>query len=320
MADGEITFTISAAGVEKIVSGAAGLAGQTYGVTVYEAVLTCTAAAAPASKTVALDDSYMGDWGAITAVPVTEFAGMSGDVTVTLKYEVESGYDYYLLKPMDLADWASLQDYYTDLAPAAAAAEGETYHLQEDGFIVIDSMADGEITFTINAAGVEKLVTGAAGLSGQTYGLTVYEAVITGGASAPAASTSTTVAVDDDYVGDWGAITAIPASEFAGKTGNVTITYKFELESGYDYYLIAPIDYADWLKLTDNYTDLTPKSAADEGDLYHLQSDGFIVIDDLTNDTLTFTIDAAAVEKIVNGGVGLSAQVYGVIVYEAEVQ
>jgi len=318
MAAGEITFTISAAGVQKLVTGGAGLAGQTYGATVYEAVLTGTAGGGSTSKTVAMDESYAGDWSATVAIPAAEFAGLSGDVTVTFKYEVTGDKDYYLVKPIDLADWAGMETYYTDLTASAAAAEGATFHLQDDGFIVIDSMADGEITFTISAAGVEKIVNGGAGLAGQTYGVVVYEAVLTGSAPA-AAATATTVAMDDDYMGDWAAVTAIPVTEFAGKTGDVKVTFKFEVTGDKDYYLFKPMDLADWGDMQSYYTDLAP-SAAVEGQAYHLQDDGFIVIDTMADGEITVTINAAGIEKIVNGAAGLSGQTYGLIVYEAEVQ
>lgn len=277
--------------------------------------------AAAGSVTVSVDESYAGDWGATAAIPASAFEGFGGDVTVTLKFELQSGYDYYLLNPIDFADWASMKDSYTDLTAKTAAEEGDKYHLQADGFIVIDDQNNAELSFTVNAEGVAAMVNNGAGLSAQTYGVTVYEAVLAdaaGGASAPAAGK--TIALDEDYVGDWGAITAISAEELANYPNGATVTFKIELQKGYDYYLIGPIDYSDGWNKIGAYTNLTPKTAAEEGDLYHLQSDGFIVVDDQNNEEITFTISAEGIAAIVANGAGLSAQTFGVLVYEAVIQ
>ena len=122
------------------------------------------------------------------------------------------------------------------------------------------------------------------------------------------------VAMDEAYGGDWGQSGIISAEVLSQFTSGVTITVKYELQSGYDYYLWGPMD-SSWAKLGPAKIGMTAKAAAEEGDKYHAQDDGFIVIDDFTNTELTFTLPAAVVAELVASG-GLSAQTYGVVAYE----
>ncbi|MCH5274611.1 MAG: hypothetical protein J1E65_02135 [Lachnospiraceae bacterium] len=308
----KLTFTLPAESVAAAIE-TGGILGQTYGVTVVSATLVAPGAGGM-SKTVAMDEAYAGDWGGTAAIPAEELQGLSGDVTITFRFELESGYDYYLINPMD-ASWTSFNGQYTDLVAKDAAEDGDLYHLQADGFIVIDNWDNNELTFTLPAASIEAAIA-AGGIMGQTYGVTVYEAVISTQGSGSAAKT---VAMDDSYAGDWGGTAAIPAEELQdyASTG-VKITFKFELESGYDYYLINPMD-AGWTSFNGQYTDLVAKAAAEDGDLYHLQADGFIVIDDWDNGELTFTLPAESVQAAIEAG-GIMGQTYGVTVYEAKLQ
>jgi len=258
---------------------------------------------------VALDEAYGGDWGQSGIIGADILAQFSGDVTVTVKYELQSGYDYYLWGPMD-SSWAKLGPAKIGMTAKAAAEEGDKYHVQDDGFIVIDDFTNTELTFTLPAAVVAELVA-SGGLSAQTYGVTAFEASLTG---ATASTLKEKVAGEEAYGGDWGQSGVVPADILAKFDGDVTVTAKFELQSGYDYYLWGPMD-SSWAKLGPAKTGLTAKAAAGEGDKYHIQDDGFIVIDDFTNTELTFTLPAAVVAELVAGG-GLSAQTYGVTVYE----
>ena len=303
----QITFTLSADVVAELVAGG-GLSGQTYGVTVFEAALSGEAAAKITEK-VAGEEAYAGDWGQSGIVSAEALAKIPGDVTVTVKFELQSGYDYYLWGPMD-ASWAKLGPAKTGLTAKGAAEEGDKYHIQDDGFIVIDDLTNGELTFTIPAATAAELVAGG-GLSGQTYGVTVYEIVLSG--MAPS-TIKEKVEGDAAYAGDWGQSGIVSADVLSKFPGDVTVTVKFELQSGYDYYLYGPMD-ASWAKLGPAKTGLTAKGAAEEGDKYHIQDDGFIVIDDLTNGELTYNLSAATVAELVASG-GLSAQTYGVVAYE----
>ena len=304
----ELTLTLPADVVAAVVAGG-GLAGQTYGVTMVQAVLSDPAAGAMTEKA-ALDDAYKGDWGLTTAIPVDVLSKFAGtDVTVTLKFDLETGYDYYLFKPLD-ASWGTIADY--GLVAKDAAEEGDKYHMQPDGFIVIDDWTNNALELKIKAADLDAVIA-AGGLAGQTYGVIVYEAVITGAA---AATTKEKVALDDAYKGDWGLTTAIPADVLAKFPGDVTVTLKFDLESGYDYYLFKPLD-ASWGTIADY--GLTAKDAAEEGEAYHMQTDGFIVIDDWDNNKLVLKIKAADLAAIIAAG-GLAGQTYGVIVYEAVIE
>ena len=310
----KLTFAISAEVVADAINNG-GIMGQTYGVTVVSATLVGPAAGG-ITKNVTLDDVYAGDWGATTAIPAEELQDFSSNgVTITFNIELESGYDYYLLNVMD-AGWNSFNGRYSDLTAKDAAGEGEQYHLQSDGFIVIDDFSATKLTVTLPADAVADAINNG-GIMGQTYGVTVVSATLVG--SAAGGGASKTVAMDDVYAGDWGATVAIPAEELQdyASTG-VTVTFKFELESGYDYYLINPMD-AGWNSFNGLYTDLTAKDAAGEGEAYHLQSDGFIVIDDWDNDELTFTIPAEVVQTAIENG-GIMGQTYGVTVFEAKLK
>ncbi len=311
-ANNTLTFTVKAADLDAIIA-AGGLSGQTYGVTTFEATVAGAAGGAAPTEKVTLDDAYKGDWGQTTTIGADVLSKYAGaDLTVTYKFELESGYDYWLWAPMDAA-WTKLGSAMTGLPEKSAADEGDKYHMQADGFIVIDDTANAELTFTIKAADLDAIIA-AGGLSGQTYGVTTFEVVLTGAAASAAAPTEK-IALEDAYVGDWGQTTTIGAdvlSKYAG--ADLTVTYKFELEGGYDYWLWAPMD-AAWTKLGSAMTGLPEKSAADEGDKYHMQADGFIVIDDTANAELTFTIKAADLDAIIAAG-GLSGQTYGVTTYE----
>ena len=51
----------------------------------------------------------------------------------------------------------------------------------------------------------------------------------------PSGASDVKVALDDSYKGDWSQTTSIPAEAFASFSGDVTVTFKFELTGGYDY-------------------------------------------------------------------------------------
>ena len=258
---------------------------------------------------VAMDEAYGGDWGQSGIISAEVLSQFTSGVTITVKYELQSGYDYYLWGPMD-SSWAKLGPAKIGMTAKAAAEEGDKYHVQDDGFIVIDDFTNTEITFTLPAAVVAELVA-SGGLSAQTYGVTVYEIVLEG--KAPT-MLKEKVAADEAYGGDWGQSGIVSADVLAKFGGDVTVTVKYELQSGYDYYLWGPMD-SSWAKLGPAKIGMTAKAAAEEGDKYHVQDDGFIVIDDFTNTELTFTLPAAVVAELVASG-GLSAQTYGVVAYE----
>ena len=258
---------------------------------------------------VAMDEAYGGDWGQSGIISAEVLSQFTSGVTITVKYELQSGYDYYLWGPMD-SSWAKLGPAKIGMTAKAAAEEGDKYHAQDDGFIVIDDFTNTELTFTLSAETVAELVAGG-GLSAQTYGVVAFEAVLTG---ETASVLKEKVAGEESYCGDWGQSAVVPADVLAKFAGDVTVTAKYELQSGYDYYLWGPMD-SSWAKLGAAKIGMTAKAAAEEGDKYHVQDDGFIVIDDFTNTEITFTLPAAVVAELVASG-GLSAQTYGVTVYE----
>lgn len=122
------------------------------------------------------------------------------------------------------------------------------------------------------------------------------------------------IAIDEKYGGDWGQSGIIPAEVINLYPNGCTITYKFDLEPNYAYYLYAPI-YANWGKLIDA-TGITVKNKT-YGEPYHLQNDGFVAIDDLKNKQITLKLSAETMAKLIEDGAGLSCQTYGVTAYEA---
>jgi hypothetical protein len=230
-------------------------------------------------------------------VPASLFEGASAPVNVTVDINLESGYEYYLMKPLT-SWWTDLgTDVYTDLA---VADSGAYYHLQDDGYLVIDDWTISQVSFAITAdAAAQYAAEG--GMIFQLYGVTPTKASVSQG--------TYVVAVDSAYPGDWAAnVNVVPAGVFEGATGAVNVTVDINLESGYEYYLMKPLT-SWWTDLgTDVYTDL---AVADSGAYYHLQDDGYLVIDDWTITQLSFAINADAAAQYAAEG-GMIFQLYGV--------
>ncbi len=290
-----ISFTLDSTAAAAVAANG-GLAFQTYGV---------TALAATVSKDVRqtkVEATYAGDWSSTKAIPAAYFANVADGetVNVTVDITLQDGLDYYLAKPMT-ASWGTFEnERYTDLV---AASEGDYFHLQSDGFIVIDDRALDRISFTLDSTAAAAVAANG-GLAFQTYGVTALSATVS--------KSLKQTKVEATYAGDWSSTKAIPAAYFAdvadGETVNVTVD--ITLQDGLDYYLAKPMT-ASWGTFeNERYADLVAASA---GDYYHLQSDGFIVIDDKALDRLSFTLDSAAAAAIAANG-GLAFQTYGVTV------
>lgn len=294
-----------------------------------------------------LSESYAGDWGSQIIVDADHLALLDENTPITVYVEYEAGYSFYSIAPMDFNNgWLRIasenDDYnnYTDLTfktSEEAEEEGLDYHLQNDGFIILDTQPDS-FTFTLNADIIEELKTNnpegseGVGLGGQVYGVTVYKVVIGGDSET---GSEGIIKLDDSYAGDWGAQIVVDSATLGELSGDTTITLWLEYEKGYDYYLIAPVDYmASWAKLAleasdfNYFTDLdfmTSDEAAEAGVSYHLQNDGFIVLDE-NPESITFTISAECIESLKENnpadseGVGLAAQVWGVTVYQVQIQ
>lgn len=123
--------------------------------------------------------------------------------------------------------------------------------------------------------------------------------------------------MEGTYGGDWGSTLTIPAEYFDNAEGNVNVTLSIGIESGREYYLIAPIPADNWNnKLKEE--DVIEMNFADDGILYHLQKDGFIKLDDWASNAISFTITKDAAKRYVDGG-GMTFQIYGIKVFKAVV-
>ncbi|MCR5585390.1 MAG: hypothetical protein K6F63_08175, partial [Lachnospiraceae bacterium] len=226
-------------------------------------------------------------------------------VNVTVDITLQEGYDYYLAKPMTAAWGTFTNDQYADLKEAGS---GDYYHLQNDGFLVIDDKALDCLSFTLDAAAAKAIYENG-GLAFQTYGVTAMSAIVSKNANR--------TKVESVYAGDWASTKVIPGVYFnnviEGETVNVVI--EITLQEGYDYYLAKPMTAAWGTFTNDQYADLKEASS---GDYYHLQNDGFLVIDDKALDRLSFTLDPVAAKAIYENG-GLAFQTYGVTVLNATV-
>lgn len=276
------------------------------------------------------EETYGDDWsqhGFIEPGVISQFAGQDVTITYTVGYVPDA--DYYLFGPMDSSSgwnkFASEEkyNYFLDVDFSNdEPVEGKPWHLQHDGFFVIDDITNTTISYTLSAERVDKIIENGMGMGAQTAGVYCYTCVI-----APAGATAgTTFEFAGDYQGDWGQdglITAEDLAAFAGK--DVTVSYSVNCSPGFDYYLFGIMDASSWDKLADEgagrngYVGVEFAGEAAEGQQWHLQNDGFLVIDDPAISEIKVTISAECVDSIIANGVGLAGQTYGVTAYSATI-
>ena len=267
---------------------------------------------AEGTEVIALDTAYPGDWGAGTFIlPEQLEAYKDTGVTIKLIFATTGDKDYYLYNPIAMGavsgGWISLTKDGQNITNLVAgdAVEGEAFHLQADGFIVLDDWDAAYMEFTLAPEGVQ-MVIDEGGLSGQTWGLTTLEAQL----SVPAEGAldgigeNNTSEKPENYLGDWSGnlFVSYDALNADGSTVVVDITAL----DGFDYYLLKPMDCMDSWNAVTVTCDL---EANDEGYLVVTESG-----------EITMTLDADAVAALVEhansnadgpwGGLGF--QVYGV--------
>lgn len=122
---------------------------------------------------------------------------------------------------------------------------------------------------------------------------------------------ASTVALDSEYVGSWGAGLCIPKTELEAIGGDVKVTLDIEtrnLANTADQFLLAPMDYDNsWTRVTDQLT----------SDTMVAKADGFVVVKE-GQTSVEFVITAATISSL--GDSGLGFQVQNVIVKSANLE
>jgi hypothetical protein len=122
---------------------------------------------------------------------------------------------------------------------------------------------------------------------------------------------ASTIELDSDYVGSWGAGNCIPKTELEAIGGDVKVTLDIEtrnLANSADQFLIAPMDYDNgWTRVTDYLTTTSE----------YAKPDGFIAIKE-TQTSCEFVIPADTIATL--GDSGLGFQVQNVIIKSAELE
>ena len=122
---------------------------------------------------------------------------------------------------------------------------------------------------------------------------------------------ASTVTLDSEYVGSWGAGLCIPKTELEAIGGDVKVTLDIEtrnLANTADQFLLAPMDYDNsWTRVTDQLT----------SDTMVAKADGFVVVKE-GQTSVEFVITAATIASL--GDSGLGFQVQNVIVKSANLE
>lgn len=122
---------------------------------------------------------------------------------------------------------------------------------------------------------------------------------------------ASTVTLDSEYVGSWGAGLCIPKTELEAIGSDVKVTLDIEtrnLANTADQFLLAPMDYDNsWTRVTDQLT----------SDTMVAKADGFVVVKE-GQTSVEFVIPATTIATL--GDSGLGFQVQNVIVKSADLE
>lgn len=122
---------------------------------------------------------------------------------------------------------------------------------------------------------------------------------------------ASTVTLDSEYVGSWGAGLCIPKTELEAIGSDVKVTLDIEtrnLANTADQFLLAPMDYDNsWTRVTDQLT----------SDTMVAKADGFVVVKE-GQTSVEFVITADTIASL--GDSGLGFQVQNVIVKSANLE
>jgi len=122
---------------------------------------------------------------------------------------------------------------------------------------------------------------------------------------------ASTVTLDSEYVGSWGAGLCIPKTELEAIGSDVKVTLDIEtrnLANTADQFLLAPMDYDNsWTRVTDQLT----------SDTMVAKADGFVVVKE-GQTSVEFVIPATTISTL--GDSGLGFQVQNVIVKSANLE
>ena len=240
--------------------------------------------------------TYPGDYGEGYSVALSELATFDGDVTFTIEFELQDGYEYSQLAFVSkIEGWPKIHE--SDFVNASYP----TY----DGywFNTLRSLGTNTIELTLSKEAVQRVINEKGGLGIQVYGVAISKVTLSGEASEGNPNAG--------YVGDWGAGAIIPASDFEGFTGDVTFTLKYrEVSLGYSYFQVKYTEAisAGWVDLT----------GSDFKDYEHvLNSYGCFELVPGEKE-ITVVLTKEAVKRMVANQSGIGVVVYGVIVEDYE--
>lgn len=247
-----------------------------------------------------IDKSYVGDWEKTTNIAANLFTNANGSVNVTLDIDLCPGYDNYMIAPViEARNMPTFKP--SDYVGITTGESTRAYHLQDDGFFVIDDSSIKSFSFTITKEAAER-VASEDGMAFLVYGVGVRKARVS--------DVTYKYSLDNSYVGDWNNTVCIMPDAFEGVDSIMSVDLAISLEPGYDRYVIAPS--INDVRLTHlDVSDYVDLKVIDTGCGYHLEDDGSIIIDDRSIKSLAFTLNSDAVKRIAIGG-GLTFQVYGV--------
>lgn len=291
-----LTFTKEAC---DLIASEGGLYFEVYGITANYAVISDD------TFLVNMENSYGGDWGQSAVVPAQYFEDVTENLNVTVSFSYEPDYEYYLFAPMTIdKSWIKLKE--SDYVGFAVKEEDPLYNLQSDGFISLKDWKNETVTFTITPEACKK-ISEAGGLAFQVYGVTISTVQL---------STSVySINMEAAYAGDGADSAVIPAEFFEGSSGKVCVTLNVSYGEDFDIYSLLPKSALGDALTPDDYVDL---KTTGKSDLYHIEDDGTIVIDDRANTSIIFTLTDEARERIASEG-GLVFEVNGVTIKTATV-
>ncbi len=236
--NGTMQFTINADRFAELIATGKEFAVKTYGVIIDGATIegeerpavtpTPTPIPVPTVCTeLYLDTGYPGNYGGSNSIPAAVFAQFTGDVTVTVEYEVADSTTTTQFACID-SSWSKI--------PTSLATE----------FMQVDTDKNS-LTFTIAK---ENLPDGS--MAFQVNGIYITKVTLTGEGEKNA---------DAAYVGDWSIGHKFNASEisaYAGKSVDVTVTYQTLESADYTWYKLS-------LAELGGYTDIEETAAAGYG-------------------------------------------------------
>ena len=225
--EGTITVELTADKVNELIAAGVNLAIQTKGLIIGEVTIAAEETPAGPSTEILIGTGYPGGYSVGNWIPAAVFSQFTGDVTVTVEYEVADSTAALQFACIN-SSWGKV--------PTSLATE----------FMQVDAESNS-LTFTITA---ENIPTSDLGF--QVSGIYITKASVTGEGEKNA---------DAAYVGDWSIGHKFNASEisaYAGKSVDVTVAYQTLESADYTWYKLS-------LAELGGYSDIEEEAAAGYG-------------------------------------------------------